>query len=359
MRFGSTTLTYRELGAAADRLAARLLALGAVAEEPIGVCIERTGPEMVIAILGVLKSGAAFVPLSPDWPTERLQPPVVSECGMRIVIAGDSFARRSRPCDHRTRLRRRRLMQQNTEAVRTEAMDPARLCHLHVWFDGPPERRRGNTCGATECSPRRRGGGGKSQAKIRGSPSRRLCLTSSILEMLLPLVKGAQVVIASSGDLRDARCLARLLNEIPWTIAQATPSMWHLALGGGWRGAGNQRVLCGGEPLPRALADHLLSRAVAVWNLYGPTEASIWASVAWVGSSSDEPPIGRPLANTALHVLGESMTPLPVGTPGELYIGGVGVVRGYRNQPDLTRERFLPDTFSGRVGGRLYRTGDR
>ena len=139
---------------------------------------------------------------------------------------------------------------------------------------------------------------------------------------------------------------------------QATPATWRLLLDAGWTGSAQLKVLCGGEALPRELAQQLLARAAAVWNLYGPTETTIWSAVSKVEPGDGPVPIGRPIANTQLYLLDRHLQPVPIGVPGELYIGGAGVARGYLNRPELTAEQFIPHPFSDEPGARLYKTGD-
>jgi acyl-CoA synthetase (AMP-forming)/AMP-acid ligase II len=140
---------------------------------------------------------------------------------------------------------------------------------------------------------------------------------------------------------------------------QATPATWRMLIEAGWQGAPGFRVLCGGEALSRDLADALLARAGEVWNLYVPTETTIWSTVEQVLPGPEPISIGRPIANTQVHVLDQRGLPTPVGIPGELCIGGAGVALGYHNRPELTSERFVPDPFTTEPGARMYRTGDR
>jgi amino acid adenylation domain-containing protein len=353
--FGDGLLTYRELDSRANRLAARLRSLGVSAEEPVGLAIDR-GPDLVVALLGVLKSGGAFVPLGADWPAERLGD-IIGDCGLRFVVANRSF-----PAT-RTGVTVVPVTADATDGGTAECPtaddELDRLAYV-VYTSGSTGRPKGVE--VTHAGLRNALLGVAEEVRITADDTW-LALTAlsfdiSILELLLPLVTGARVVIARDDQARDSRRLAQLLNESRCTVAQATPSMWRLAIDGGWSGSERVRVLCGGEPLARGLADQLLTRASVVWNLYGPTEASIWASVSKVIPGAEEPPIGHPLANTSLVVLGEAMRLLPGGTAGELYIGGEGVARGYRNRPQLTAERFFPDPFSDRPRARLYRTGD-
>ncbi|HEY6320738.1 MAG TPA: amino acid adenylation domain-containing protein, partial [Thermoanaerobaculia bacterium] len=175
------------------------------------------------------------------------------------------------------------------------------------------------------------------------------------LELYLPLLCGARVVIASRAEASDGERLAALLEASGATVLQATPTTWRLLLEAGWRG--RMKALSGGEALPPALARELLARAGELWNLYGPTETTVWSTLARLAPGSP-PAIGRPLLATEAHLLDREGEPVPLGCAGELTIGGAGVARGYLGRPDLTAERFVPDRFGAVAGGRLYRTGD-
>ena len=178
------------------------------------------------------------------------------------------------------------------------------------------------------------------------------------LELFLPLIVGARVVLVSRPVATDGSQLVKQLADTKATVVQATPVTWRLLLEAGWASSAQLTVLCGGEDLPRELAQQLLARAEAVWNLYGPTETTIWSAVAKVEPTDGPVPIGRPIANTQFYLLDRYLQPVPVGVPGELYIGGAGVARGYLNRPELTADRFIVDPFSATPYARLYRTGD-
>jgi acyl-coenzyme A synthetase/AMP-(fatty) acid ligase/acyl carrier protein len=181
------------------------------------------------------------------------------------------------------------------------------------------------------------------------------------LELYLPLLVGARLVVASRETASDGLLLKSELERSGASVMQATPATWRLLLDAGWRGASLQRALCGGEALPHELGTQLRDTGIELWNLYGPTETTVWSSLYPVASRThDEPhePIGRPIANTRLYVADRRQQLLPMGVPGELLIGGVGVAMGYLRRPALTAERFVPDPFANEPGGRLYRTGD-
>lgn len=178
------------------------------------------------------------------------------------------------------------------------------------------------------------------------------------LELFLPLIVGAKVVVASREVVSDGVRLLDLLDRSTATTMQATPVTWRLLLAAGWRGSPGLRALCGGEALPRDLAEQILARVGALWNMYGPTETTVWSLARRVESGAGPVPIGGPIGNTRIYLLDRAGQPVPRGVLGELYIGGAGVARGYLGRPDLTAERFVPDPFSLIPGARLYRTGD-
>jgi acyl-coenzyme A synthetase/AMP-(fatty) acid ligase/acyl carrier protein len=177
------------------------------------------------------------------------------------------------------------------------------------------------------------------------------------LELLLPLVVGAKVVVAPRDTVLDGNRLAAQLKECGATVMQATPATWRLLLEAGWAGDPQLKILCGGEAWPPELAQELLPRCASLWNMYGPTETTIWSAVSKI-EPGQPVLIGGPIANTQLYLLDGHLQPVPIGVPGELYIGGDGLARGYLNRPELTAEKFIRDPFLPKPSARLYRTGD-
>ena len=186
----------------------------------------------------------------------------------------------------------------------------------------------------------------------------------SVLELFVPLAAGGRVCLARRDSLTTRTRFERLLARSEATVVQATPSQWRVVVSTGWTGAAGLRILCGGEVLSSALARELCGRCDRVWNLYGPTEATIWATAEplhldhQVPADGGAPSIGRPFGNLSVYVLDRWMRPLPAGTVGEIFIGGVGMARGYRDAPGLTAESFVPDPFGANPARRMYRTGD-
>ncbi|MGA4378330.1 amino acid adenylation domain-containing protein, partial [Ralstonia nicotianae] len=181
------------------------------------------------------------------------------------------------------------------------------------------------------------------------------------LELYLPLISGAVVIVLDREASRNAQSLSAALEGSGATVMQATPSTWRLLLESGWSGRPGLKALCGGEALPGELAGRLRTRVGRLWNVYGPTETTIWSSAREVDATDAGQgvvPIGRPIANTQMYVLDAYQQPVPLGVTGEIYIGGAGVARGYLNRPELTAERFMENPFHGEGRERMYRTGD-
>ena len=185
-----------------------------------------------------------------------------------------------------------------------------------------------------------------------------LCFDISALELFLPLITGARLVVAESQTAGDGTKLLESLRHHGITVMQATPSTWRMLMEAGWSRANcNLKVLCGAEVLSPGLANELTKRSDSAWNLYGPTETTVWSSLSLVGGHFPVT-IGRPIQNTQFYVLDRRMRRVPVGVPGELYVGGDGLARGYLNRPELTNEKFVTNPFDA-DGGKLYKTGDQ
>jgi amino acid adenylation domain-containing protein len=361
--FGAEALTYRELDERANRLAHALRALGVGAEERVGICVERS-LEMVVAVLGVLKSGGAYVPLDPSHPRERLAY-VLGDAGARVLLTQQSVAERL-PELLASVERPLRLDADWPEVSRHPAASPeelalpgSRLAYT-IYTSGSTGRPKGVQIPHRALvnflsSMRERPGLSADDAVLAVTT---LSFDIAGLELLLPLLNGARVIVAPAEAVGDGAALADLLKRSGATVMQATPATWRLLLESGWEGEAGLRVLCGGEALPRDLAERLLARTGELWNLYGPTETTVWSTVERVGSGPGPVPLGGPVASTRVHLLDRNGQPVPAGVAGELLIGGEGVARGYLGRPDLTAERFVPDPFASEPGARLYRTGD-
>ncbi|WP_338894782.1 amino acid adenylation domain-containing protein [Streptomyces sp. TG1A-60] len=348
VRSGTRALDYRALDAWADAIAARLHDQGIESGSVVGVLVER-GIHLVPALLGILRSGAAFLPLDPAYPTDRLRGYTeVARCDLILT-------------DRTTHALGAVL---GTALLVPEADGSAPAVPQLVEADGLAyllftsgstgtpkgvEIEHGALANFLSGIGERLG----SSAEDAVLAHTTVAFDISLLELLLPLTVGATVVLASREVARDPQRLAELAGEV--TVAQATPSMWRLLLATGWTPPAELTVLSGGEALPLSVAEGLHASARVLWNLYGPTEATIWASAHRVTSVGAFVPLGEPLPNLQLHVLDERLEPCAPGVTGTLWISGAGLARGYAHRPDLTADAFTVHPVSG---VRLYRTGD-
>ena len=357
--FEGLELSYRELDARSNQLAHHLRALGVGPGVLVGVCCER-GIDLLPGLLGILKAGGAYVPLDPAYPSDRIAY-MIGDSGMRYILTQRALAPSLPP--HAAELVfldpdwPQFAVQPETAPVDSATSDD--LAYV-IYTSGSTGRPKG-----VELEHRSVVNFLESLRQVPGiNPDDRLLAVTTLsfdiagLELYLPLAVGARVVIASRALAADGRALARAIETQHITVMQATPATWRLLLEAEWHGQPTMRIFCGGETLTRELAERLLPRCAALWNLYGPTETTIWSTLHRVQSGTGPVPIGRPIAHTDIHVLDEAGKPVAPGTPGELYIGGLGLARGYHKRPELTAERFVADPFSGRPQGRMYRTGD-
>ncbi len=351
-------LSYAELNRRANRVAHQLRGWGVGPDAVVPIFLERS-LDLLISLLGVLKAGGAYLPLVPGLPMRRLA--VMIETSHAAVLVTSSTLLAGLPPHQLPVL----CIDRDPDTLtHYPADDPSPLAgpqHLaYVLFTsgstGQPKgveiehRALVNFLRSMQREPGVTG----ADVLIALTP---LSFDIAGLELYLPLLTGARILLAKSRQAMDGPWLQRELDQGTVTVMQATPATWRMVLQSGWQGKRKVKVLCGGEALPRELAQELLSRASSVWNVYGPTETTIWSTLERVRSAERTVPIGRPIANTQAYVLDQNREPVPVGIPGELYLGGMGLARGYRYAPRLTEERFVASPF--RAGERLYRTGDQ
>jgi amino acid adenylation domain-containing protein len=346
-------LTYAQLDALSGGVAAALRAAGAGRGSLVAVCLDRSA-RMVAALLGVLRAGAAYLPLDPEYPADRIAY-MLEDSGARVLLA----ERRTESAVPPSPIRRVLLDDvAPTDGFADVDVDPEELAYV-IYTSGSTGRPKGVMV--------RHGGVSSFLRSMPEAPGLRaddtlLALTTiafdiSVLELFLPLTLGARVAVAAREQAADPVLLSPLVARSGATVVQATPATWAMLLATGWTPRPGTRLLTGGEALPRGTADRLLAAGAELWNMYGPTETTIWSTTGRVPAEGDID-LGAPIANTAAYVLDPSLNAAPLGVFGELYLGGAGVARGYLHRPGLTAERFVPDPF-GATGSRLYRTGDR
>ncbi|ETK35217.1 non-ribosomal peptide synthetase [Microbispora sp. ATCC PTA-5024] len=348
--YDGRSLTYAGLDAAADRLAARLREAGVGRGDLVALHVSRSAA-LPVCLLAVHRAGAAYLPLDPRHPAERLAM-IVDDARPRLLLSAEAP-----PGGLRVPVL---LVDEEPlpagdapgPAAEPVTVEPGEVAYV-IYTSGSTGRPKGVEVEHRNLANLLLAMRDRLES---GSDDVWLALTSpafdiSALELYLPLVTGGRVVVAPDGAVRRPEALARLVADEGVTHVQATPSVWRLLLPGG---IGGVTALTGGEALPPRLAAELRERCDRVVNVYGPTETTIWSTFGDVGEPVT---IGRPIDNTQIYLLDEAMRPVPLGVAGELCIGGAGVARGYLGRPGLTADRFAPDPY-GPPGSRLYRTGD-
>ena len=361
---GEVCLTYQQLHAKSNQLARHLRSMGVGPEVPVGICVQRS-PQMVVGLLGVLKAGGAYVPLDPAFPRDRLAfiledskaTVLVTQSSLNHVVAMDGVRLIELDADWNS-------VSESSSLPPAIELRPDHLAYV-IYTSGSTGQPKG-----VEISHRALVNFLVSMMHRPGLTQRDvlLAVTSlsfdiSGLEIYLPLIQGARLVLAKDEVAADGGQLASLLHSSGATIMQATPATWRLLLASGWKGERRLKILCGGEAFPRQLAAQLVAKGHSVWNMYGPTETTIWSTIYELkpqaaGGDDAVESIGRPIANTQIFILDRSLQPVPIGVPGELCIAGEGLARGYFNRRGLTAEKFIPHPFINDPNRRMYRTGD-
>ncbi|WP_158206633.1 non-ribosomal peptide synthetase [Pseudoduganella flava] len=358
-RCDGAVLTYGELAQRSDALAALLAARGVGPDDRVGICLHRSLP-LLVGLLAILKAGAAYVPVDPDYPPERLAR-IGADAGLSLVLTTSVLADAA-ACAGAPVVCVDTLDLDAPVAWTAPLLDDAHLAYV-IFTSGSTGRPKGvmNTHGAI----RNRLLWMQELGRLRvGEPVLQKTPFSfdvSVWEFFWPLMTGATVVFARPGGHLEADYLDQVLRDEAVTTLHFVPSMLQAFLEhDGAALPALRQVFCSGEELPADLARRFLARypGVALHNLYGPTEAAVDVSHWHCTDARARVPIGRPIANTQLYVLDSGMRPVGIGVTGELYIGGAGLARGYLGRPDVTAERFVPDPFSAVPGARLYRTGD-
>ncbi len=378
---GRQMLTYGELKSRSQRLARRLCRLG-IGPETVVALATRRSPEMMIGLLGILQTGGAYLPLDPEHPDDRLAY-ILDDCGASLVLTQGQRASAAvgRLTSDRLRHFDLQAMIAGSDDVSAApvgtgpAPAPNALAYV-IYTSGSTGRPKG-----VEISQHSLVNFvlGMALGNDLGADDSMLAVTTigfdiAILELFYPLLHGARVELTDRATATEGHRLTGLLARSRATMMQATPAGWRMLLAAGWRGDGRLRVLCGGEAMPGDLAVQLLACGGELWNFYGPTETTVYSARQRIDAEpleneaqSTSVPFGRPIENTRLAALDRHLRPVPLGVSGELYIGGQGLSRGYRRQPGLTAERFVPDplvtgtveTIPCHPGARLYRTGDQ
>ncbi|RUR73747.1 hypothetical protein PCC6912_55240 [Chlorogloeopsis fritschii PCC 6912] len=365
IEFAGQHLTYQQLNQQANQLADYLQTLGVKPGVLVGICIERS-LEMAIGLLGIMKAGAAYVPLDPAYPQERLAF-MLDDSQAPVLLTQQSLM--SKLPKHHARVvcidSDWDVIAKHSQKNPNSGVKPENLVYI-LYTSGSTGKPKGvqiKHCSLVNILSFMAEEPGLTEQDILLAVTT-ISFDIAAIELYLPLIVGARIALASREVASDALQLAEYIERSRATFMQATPATWRMLLAIGWQGSSHLKILCGGEALTRTLADELLKRCSSVWNVYGPTETTVWSTIYKVESGGDSIPIGRPIANTQIYLRKQqknhiqSFQLVPIGVAGELYIGGVGLAKGYLNRPELNQERFIPNPFDNGQQDYLYKTGD-
>jgi len=351
-------LTYKALNRRANFLANELLGLGVRPGSRVGIWMKRSGtiPE---AILAVHKAGGAYVPLHSSFPKARVQY-ILEDAQVDVLIS--NLAQELLEGLHVPviKLEEKPLAKMEDLPNLPTLVNQRNLAYL-IYTSGSTGNPKGvmiphsslmNFLWSMKSRP------GILQNDVLMAVTS-LSFDIAALEIMLPLISGAKVLIASEEMMEQPSLLGEAIDQYGVSMMQATPPIWQLLLDSGWKGKKDLKALCGGDVLTRKFANKLLDKVGSLWNMYGPTETTIWSSVNQIRQGDDPITIGHAIGNTQLYVLDKYEQPVPLKVVGELHIGGEGLAEGYLNLPQLTKEKFVADPFSTKPSARLYKTGDR
>jgi amino acid adenylation domain-containing protein len=352
--FEGSSITYGDLDRRANAVAHSLATNGARTGTVVGFHAERS-IETIVGLVGIMKTGAAAVALDPSYPKERLMF-MLGDSGATIVLSGDPVASSSlfKGSGIATvALGGASESVDDPPPTTVSASDPMNV----IYTSGSTGRPKGvsvrhlSVVNLLTCAA---GYFPLGPHDTVGAVST-FAFDISVIDFWLPLTSGARVCVVPHHTVTDPRRLGQLIADTPIRLMHATPSLWQTLIDARWAGSSDLVSISAGEPLPPSLARELRDRCRSLWNAYGPTETTVWATIEKV---EDEDPvsIGRPLANTRVYILDEHLDSVPVGSSGEIVIGGVGVSEGYINRPEETARRYVEDRIEG--SGLFYRTGD-
>ncbi|MEC9375343.1 MAG: amino acid adenylation domain-containing protein [Pseudomonadota bacterium] len=348
-------ITYFELNRRANVLAHYLIQKNINSNSIVGVCVPRNS-KMVIGLLGILKTGGAYLPLDPDYPKDRIDF-MVKDSEAKMLITDSSLANQVTIQNNQILFLNEFNFEADCPILSKQTFNSQSLAYV-IYTSGSTGKPKGvaiehrsitNFLLSMQSSP-------GITKKDRFLSVTTLSFDISNLELFGPLISGATSIIIDREIAIDGYQLAQKIDEMKPTIMQATPATWQMLLESGWEGLKQLKILCGGEALSDQLSRRLLNKGKELWNMYGPTETTVWSTCSKI-NPNQKIDIGRPIANTSCYITDKYGNLCPAGVPGELLIGGAGVAQGYLNKQKLTNERFIENPFEIN-SGKLYKTGD-
>ncbi len=355
-------VTYSELNRKANKLARHLHGSGAVEGSLVGICIER-GTDLLVALLAVQKAGCTYIPLDPIYPKDRLA--LILEDGNPVAMLTERKLLDNLPETPAKNIFIEEVgtYENESDGNTSYTVTPETVAYL-IYTSGSTGKPKG-----VQIQQRALVNFICSMAKKPGITPKDIMLAVTTisfdiagLELYLPILYGATIAIATQETSMNPELLIKKIEDSKATILQATPVTFRMLNSAEWKGAKGLKILCGGEAMPKELAYDLIRKCGELWNMYGPTETTVWSTVEKVEVDENDKTgyinLGKPIDNTFIYVLNTEFQPVPIGYPGELFIGGDGLAKGYFNLPAMTNDKFLPDPFSGIPGSRMYRTGD-
>ena len=356
--FGKKKVSYQQLDEQSNQLAALLIENGVKKGDRVAFALDRS-VEMLISLLGIMKTGATYVPLDPQFPLNRInymlddsQAVVLltseKHKGYYISGAKELILEYEWP----------NLNQYDTTppAVKVDGNDLAYILYTSGSTGNPKGVKIAHHNLVNFLISMQQAPGIKANDKLLAVTT--ISFDIAGLEIFLPLLAGAEIILADAATAKDGHALLDIIKKEKVSLMQATPYTWRIMIEAGWNETTPLKVICGGEALPQELAQKLLLRASSLWNVYGPTETTVWSTIKQLTSEDKVISIGRPINNTSIYILDKFLRPLSAGVAGEIFIGGDGVAKGYLNRPELTEEKFLDDPFVKMPGAKMYRTGD-
>jgi amino acid adenylation domain-containing protein len=352
------SITYVELNNCANSLARHLQLLGVVPGIRVGILMEKT-LEIAEALLGVLKAGGVYVPINTSFPADRIKF-ILEDANVHIVLTNVDTVPLGETKVHIVNLNNHKLSTISDYSNLQNFITSDNLAYI-IYTSGSTGQPKGVMVQHSALvnflwSMHARPGINKDDVLLSVTS---ISFDIVALELFLPLITGATVVIAGKEITSNPIFIGQAIKKHQVSMMQATPATWQIFVDSGWSGNPGLKALCGGDELPRKLADQLLNLVSGLWNMYGPTETTVWSSVNQLQKVDAPITIGRPIGNTQMYILDRYMQPAPIGVAGELHIGGEGLALGYLNQTHLTKEKFITDCIRSKPGARLYKTGDR